>query len=416
MITDPSQPIHLLLPVWGEKYVRTALDVCVSSLLAPGNLPTLPNPAELVVVTTEAGWGLLTADPLYAALLAAGVEVVWLPMAEPPAGAAKMRVMSDGHLAAARRAYEARALTMFLASDTFHVDGSLPRLVDRAQRAGIRAVMAVAWGASGETFRALGGYQPGRPWPLSTQRAAELAVRHMHSGYRCWDFEGPCFGDPRFPVSPWWRVSDDAVVTHSLAWAAAMLNYARVPQHDTRCLEEWTVDGDHPYRNAPDPRHWHVVSDSDEHLMVGLSNEADLSFTQEPGPRLSRAKNKDDFKAAALRAARYSAIMDPLKRKLFEVPVLLHGSEVDASAVSARARELVLATNRPMTERDLIFEYPPQLLMSYAGVNLVAYAKKVYVVPQHLGPLDLDDPDDRMKPGIVAYATRDEARRAVGLE
>jgi hypothetical protein len=275
--------------------------------------------------------------------------------------------------------------------------------------------MAVAWGASGETFRSRGGFAPGRPWTLDARAAADLAVRYMHSGYRCWDFDGPCFGDPRFPVSPWWRVSEDAIITHSLAWAAAMMNYARVPQHDTRCLEEWTVDGDHPYRNAPEAHHWYVVEDSDDHLMVGLSYEDDQSFPLVPGPRLAKASDKYAFKVGALRAARHNVIMDPLKRRLFETPVLLHGSDVGDDAVArGRARSLVRETRAAPVEYDGVYEYPPQLLHSRDGINLVAYAKRVYAVPQRLGPLDLDDPQDLVRPGIVAYDTRDAARHALG--
>src|SRR3954470_10855576 len=37
----PPKDIQILLPVWGECYTRNFLELCLPSLLAPGNLPGL---------------------------------------------------------------------------------------------------------------------------------------------------------------------------------------------------------------------------------------------------------------------------------------------------------------------------------------------------------------------------------------
>src|SRR5882757_2267479 len=37
----PPQNIEILLPVWGERYTRDFLELCLPSLMAPGNLPAL---------------------------------------------------------------------------------------------------------------------------------------------------------------------------------------------------------------------------------------------------------------------------------------------------------------------------------------------------------------------------------------
>jgi hypothetical protein len=415
VIPDPEKPLHLLLPVWGTPYIQTALDVCVATLMAPENLPALPNSVVVSVYTTPAGRAQLEASPLFA-LLAARAEVRFLAIDDRDRDLAKMALMSRGHLAGARQAYDASALTMFLVADTFHVAGSLPRLVEWAQRPNVRVVTSVAWGASAERFTELAAPLPGQPWSMSPRRAAGLAVEHMHSGYRCWDYEGPCFGDPRFPVSPWWRVAPDAVLTHSLAWATAMINYARVPEHNMHCLEKWTVDGDYAYRNAPEPYQWHVVTDSDDHIMLGLSPEANNSYDALPGPRIARADDPEAFKVMALRAARHNVIMDPLKRTLFMKPVLLHGSEVDerkVKSVRTRARRAVVRTSEPPSPETNRYQYPPQLLRSRDGINLVAYQDKILAVPQALGPLDLDQPEARALPGVQTFSTEQEAEAAL---
>jgi len=41
MTRGPVRAVHVLLPVWGARYVRQCLDVCIPSLLAPGNVPAV---------------------------------------------------------------------------------------------------------------------------------------------------------------------------------------------------------------------------------------------------------------------------------------------------------------------------------------------------------------------------------------
>lgn len=54
----------------------------------------------------------------------------------------------------------------------------------------------------------------------------------------------------------------------------------------------------------------------------------------------------------------------------------------------------------------------PTLVETRGGTNLVDYAGKIYAVPQSLGPLDLRDPAQRSRPGIVAHASVEVARAA----
>ncbi|HTZ36854.1 MAG TPA: hypothetical protein VMB84_12555, partial [Stellaceae bacterium] len=46
--TAPPQRFDLILPAWGSR-VGAALDLCLASLLAPGNLPALGGRARLVI-------------------------------------------------------------------------------------------------------------------------------------------------------------------------------------------------------------------------------------------------------------------------------------------------------------------------------------------------------------------------------
>ncbi len=56
---------------------------------------------------------------------------------------------------------------------------------------------------------------------------------------------------------------------------------------------------------------------------------------------------------------------------------------------------------------------PPRLIGSIGTVNLVAWNGSVWRVPQSLGPLDLDNPEHRRRPGITEHPTEAAARAGV---
>jgi len=45
-----QQQYRILIPAWGKKYVNRALDYCLSSLMSPGNIPTLKEKGEVYIV------------------------------------------------------------------------------------------------------------------------------------------------------------------------------------------------------------------------------------------------------------------------------------------------------------------------------------------------------------------------------
>jgi hypothetical protein len=51
----PPKAIHLLLPVWGQRYLKQFLNTCLPTLLAPGNLPALAAvlPCKFVFLTSS---------------------------------------------------------------------------------------------------------------------------------------------------------------------------------------------------------------------------------------------------------------------------------------------------------------------------------------------------------------------------
>jgi len=55
---------------------------------------------------------------------------------------------------------------------------------------------------------------------------------------------------------------------------------------------------------------------------------------------------------------------------------------------------------------------PPKLIESIGSNNLVAWSGRVWLVPQRLGPLDVDNPEHRRRAGVQDFGTVEEARGA----
>lgn len=421
-ILDPQQPLDLLLPVWGGAYCRRAMDICIASLLAPEN--DIPNPITLIIRTTRSGRAQMQFDSLFKPL-ERRAKVYWMDMPETEVETPKMRAMSDGHLAGAKLAYDNKALAMFMCADTLHVAGSLPRLVAWAQQPGKRGVLSIAWGAESEASRKDMGHRPGSPWSVSHRLAAQCAIKSMHTTYQQSSVLHIGFGTDAFPVSPWWpvRCAGGALLTHSLTWSTSIINMARVPVHDTYCLENWTVDGDYAHRNGADPAMWHVVTDSDDHISLGLTAKRDMP----PIPfnlwkRLTkRWPREPEFIAGAIQRARQHPTMDPLKRELFARPVLIHGAAIHPTVVADTeflTKAVIAQSSIPLlpgADENLGMEgveYPPQLVGSTPTLNYVAWARSIYSVPKRLGRLDIDNPHHRRRRGIKRFDTLGEARDA----
>ena len=71
--------------------------------------------------------------------------------------------------------------------------------------------------------------------------------------------------------------------------------------------------------------------------------------------------------------------------------------------------------NSPEFVWRMAMQGPPHLINSINGVNIVRYKGEFLNVPQTLGPLDLQTPQDRNKSGIKAFRTLAISRKAAEL-
>jgi hypothetical protein len=117
---------------------------------------------------------------------------------------------------------------------------------------------------------------------------------------------------------------EDGIVLHSLSWAALLLDYGAIGDHDTSTFDQWTLDGDYLFNNTKTIKQIHVVQDSDELFLASW------------GPLAERAISKTRFPFEKYLAGHffkhsfYSGFFDPLKRRLFFLPVRWHAKPLNA--------------------------------------------------------------------------------------
>jgi hypothetical protein len=130
----PPKAIRLLLPVWGQRYIKQFLNTCLPTLLAPGNLPALAAklPCEFVFLTSSEDADILRDHPACRYLRSicdVDVQVI------------DDLITGDNHSTTITLAY-ARAVKaagsamldtcfFFLISDYLMADGSLANVLDR---------------------------------------------------------------------------------------------------------------------------------------------------------------------------------------------------------------------------------------------------------------------------------------------
>jgi hypothetical protein len=336
------RPFYLIVVVWGERHSGYLLDFCIPSLLAPGNLPSLANRSGnrfLIATTTQDRARLERAAVL--ARLREYAEPVWLEIAPPAEGVAACVHMGVGHRLATEMAHRDGAYGVLLTPDLMLSDGTLAA-VERRAREGYSVVLAAALRFGEEPlFRELeamglaarharDGTQPSA-LPISGRQMAQASVRAFHSETLRYEWDAECF--TLFPVACWWRVpGEDGVVLHCLSWAPLLVDYAAIPEHDSSMMEHWTIDGDYIHANFGERGRVHVVQDSDEAMLVSWTPMSPPSKGDIRAWKFLRAIGAARLvKGAALRDAYFGAFFDPLKRRIFWLPVRWHASEIGAA-------------------------------------------------------------------------------------
>ena len=139
----PPKDIQILLPVWGQRYTRDFLELCLPSLLAPGNVPGLSKlgPCTFVLLASAGDAEVIKRSPLWKRLL--GCCSVRVRYIDDLISQSSSTVLTLAYALAIRETGEQARDTCFvpLVADYILSDGSLLAVVERVF-AGASGVLA----------------------------------------------------------------------------------------------------------------------------------------------------------------------------------------------------------------------------------------------------------------------------------
>jgi len=268
MPVAPSLPdqYHFLLPAWGEKYINVFLAYSLPSHLSAGNLGALPADATLLRIYTRGqDIEVFRRSPLFRqyekehAVEFETIDDLQLVPTDP------YRTLTACQERGLKAAEKVDAAFFFLNPDAVYSDGTYAAILDHFRR-GKRAVLTQGLRANLPAFadRVDALRPPSGEWPgLSPRRLARLVLDTLHPLSVAHVVEGD--GNKSLG-SYYWRVGNDGMVCrcfHLHPMAVRPLNKI------TRLFT--TVDHEYVRMSCPDPNTVHLVTDSDEIIVVELS-------------------------------------------------------------------------------------------------------------------------------------------------
>jgi hypothetical protein len=312
-----TPPFSFVVVLWGGAFRRLFLRLCLPSLLSPGNIPALGREqrGQFIICTTSEDRAAIEADSAFRRL-AEEIEPRFVLFEKPKSGDDKYALMSAGHLAAATAIHARRGIGIFLCPDAIVSNGAISAL-ERLSLAGARAVLAPPLRYCSEglipVLEASGRFSGQHPAGISARELMALALPQLHPEDRRFDWHSRFFSYE--PVCCFWRVpGDGGMILHSHSWAPVLMDYSALDRHDTHTLETWTMDGDYVFRNFGIDRRIAVIADSDILAYV--------SFTTTDQHSTPLVRNFT--KGTSLRAMAYHPKMDPLRQRLFRIPIRVH--------------------------------------------------------------------------------------------
>jgi hypothetical protein len=148
----------------------------------------------------------------------------------------------------------------------------------------------------------------------------------------------------------WWRVpGEPGLLLHGLNWMPLLLDFGALAEHDDSSLETWTLDGDYVYKNIGASDSIHVVQDSDEVFLASWAPMGDRArdvsrrYRRWPYFENWHAKMVESRKGMEFRDGFYGGYFDPLKQKIFFLPVRWHAGDLNVAwrATETRVQKLL---------------------------------------------------------------------------
>ncbi len=317
-------PLHFVTPVWGKEYTRTFLEVTLPTLLAPGNIPAVPNLADCVyrIYTTPADEAVIRNSASYSKLRELlRVNFVQIQLHDDD----KYVTSSECYRDALRDASSARSAAVFLIPDMVLADGGIRSIV-ALLTSGIRAVLVMGLRAFKDSIipEVQSTFARNGCINVPPRELVRLGMRHLHSIMRIHLYEGdtPTFN----PSLVCWQVADQGFLVHTFH-----LHPVAVFPDGRAASFSGTIDDDLIETAGFNEKEVYVVTDSDQLVWFEISDRDHFV----PGPI-----NRDFNQIVAWTSWATTAF----HRDLFRVPIRIHVRELSSDAWLAteqRAQEFV---------------------------------------------------------------------------
>jgi hypothetical protein len=267
-----AKRIDVVVPVWGEEFVRLFCEVVLPNLLSSGNLIELGKQSEAsLCIYTEAEW-IPVMERCPAIEYAKGiVSVLFFEIPELRQDYTKYNKMTVAHNLAIKRAIEKDSGLIFLNADVVSSSGSFRRIIELAGQ-GVRVIEVIGFRTIKQemerNLKALFSNQSNEIC-IDSRDLVELAMKYAHpiSLSHFVDNKDSSLGG-RLPFNYFWEVSNEGV----LARGTHLFPLYVYPQNKEISTVDVTIDWDFVGNACPDPDSRYVVRDSDELFIVEMSD------------------------------------------------------------------------------------------------------------------------------------------------
>jgi hypothetical protein len=278
------RPLHLMVAFWGARYRDYLVDLCIPSLLAPGNLSILSaeDGHKFFFATTDEDWNEIQRLPIIKRL-AQHARPVHVRI---EAFSSKNYQEIIRHEQAAFRllleaAYSTAAFGCLLSPDVLASDGTIECLLDRVRKGAqlvlcpaLRQIEAPVLSELTELGILNTGVRlshTGGDIVIPKRIVGGLLARHIHP--ELFHFEEGADNQPVEPPPPfrYWRCKR-GLILHTFFGTPVLIDFSCVPHDHTACL-----DRDHTFESTYVSTHFagstsiHVIRDSDECGLLSLT-------------------------------------------------------------------------------------------------------------------------------------------------
>jgi hypothetical protein len=283
--------------VWGAAYTDAFLNVCVRSLLSPGNLPVFAKHTDshYTIYTTEADFPRFQSSAVFGRLT--DLVKVEFGVIRVPGFVDKYKRMTQCHAHGISSMRHEDCGFFIMSPDVVWADGSFARLLELSRLPTRLIAMATMPRVVKETFLpAYANRLSGRD-ALSPRDLVSLSLEHMHPVTRSQFWDDPARTGTG-PGDLLWRVGDEGFVVR-----AFQLQPVLIRPVDRDAIPEVAFDADYPRKACPNPTDVLVITDSDEvHCVdftsLGTPNLVLAGYQTVEGTTRWAAANTDTFHRA----------------------------------------------------------------------------------------------------------------------